>query len=212
MGCDRLGSSHWTQCMLKGSFKLAGWVTTDFLRLGEGHDTEGFAQSCKQRVLERVVLESLGLAGAQQPPPTAAEYRVRPTSLWMLYNIRLCTYGATIHSFTSWVLRHTVHWPFSHTSCILTSTTFCFRRDITCRTPPSESPLFTVTVVSQREKSQKCLKCFSGLECGCPADRFSCCRLNRKHSWVIVQVGRQSDSDPKRANRAHWWSRITAQR
>lgn len=83
MGCDRLGSSHWTQCMLKGSFKLAGWVTTDFLRLGEGHDTKGFAQSCKQRALESVVLESLGLAGAQEPPSTAAEYRVRPTHVSM---------------------------------------------------------------------------------------------------------------------------------
>lgn len=77
-GCDRLGSSRWTRCMLKGSFELAGWVTRDFLKLGEGHDTEEFAQSCEQRALEGFVLESLGLAGAQQPLYTATEYRVWP--------------------------------------------------------------------------------------------------------------------------------------
>lgn len=69
--------------MLKGSFELAGWVTRDFLRLGEGRDTKEFAQSCKQSAIESVVLESLGLAGAQQPLSTATEYRVWPTNISM---------------------------------------------------------------------------------------------------------------------------------
>lgn len=74
--------------------ELAGWVTRDFLRLGEGHDTEEFAQSCKRRALESVVLEGLGLAGAQQPLSTATEYRVQPMDISMdaIQHTTLCAY------------------------------------------------------------------------------------------------------------------------
>lgn len=81
----------------------------DFLRLGEGHDTKEFAQSCKQRALERVVLESLGLAEAQQPPSTRTEYRVQPADIPMdalqhtsvyiyghLYQLGYTTYSARV--------------------------------------------------------------------------------------------------------------------
>lgn len=80
--------------MLKALVELAGWVTRDFLRLGEGHDTEEFAQSCKGRALESVVLEGLGLAGAQQPLSTGTEYRVRPVdnSMDAIQHTTLCAY------------------------------------------------------------------------------------------------------------------------
>lgn len=94
MGCDRLGSSRWTLCMLKALVELTGWVTRDFLRLGEGHDTEEFAQSCKGRALESVVLEGLGLAGAQQPLSPETAYRVQPMDISMdaIQHITLCAY------------------------------------------------------------------------------------------------------------------------
>lgn len=80
-------------------------------------------------------------------------------------------------------------------------------------TPPSKSPLFTFTgtAVSSGEKSQKSLKCFSGLQCGCPSDTFSRCCLNRTHSQLIVRADERSDRDPKRANRRCWQTYITAQ-
>lgn len=79
-------------------------------------------------------------------------------------------------------------------------------------TPPSKWPLFTLsaTLVSWREKSQKSLKCSSGLQCGCPSDTFSWCRLNRVSSWLIVRAGNRADSDVKRANRRGWQTYITA--
>lgn len=64
-------------------FELAGRETRDFLRLGEGRDTQKFAQSCKQRASGSVVLESLGLAGVQRLLHTEAEYRARPTDISM---------------------------------------------------------------------------------------------------------------------------------
>lgn len=69
--------------MLKALAELAGWVTRDFLRLGEGRDTEEFAQSCKRRALESVVMEGLGLAGAQQLLSTATAHRVQPMDISM---------------------------------------------------------------------------------------------------------------------------------
>lgn len=77
-GCDRLGSSCWTLAFCSDGFELAGWETKDFLRLGEGRDTEKFAQSCKQRASGSVVLESLGLAGVQRPLHTETQHRGRP--------------------------------------------------------------------------------------------------------------------------------------
>lgn len=117
-GCDRLGSSRWTRCMLKGSFELAGWVTRDFLKLGEGHDTEEFAQSCEQRALEGFVLERWDWQG-----PNSHYTQPQNTECGPLYNVRLCTDGAAIQSFTRF-LQHTVQWPSSHAGCILTSA-FC---------------------------------------------------------------------------------------
>lgn len=84
MGCDRLGSSCWTLCGLLGWFELdGGGDTKDFSRLGEGRDTEKFAQSLKQRASGSVVLESLGLAGVQGLLHTAAEYREQPADISM---------------------------------------------------------------------------------------------------------------------------------
>lgn len=76
--------------------------------------------------------------------------------------------------------------------------------------PPSKLPLFSLTgtVVSWGEKSQKTLKCFSGFQCGCPADTFSWCCLNRMHSQSIVRAGEGSDRDAKEANRRAWQTYI----
>jgi len=80
-------------------------------------------------------------------------------------------------------------------------------------TPPFKWPLFTLLgrVVSWREKSQKSVKCFSGLQCGFPSDTFPWCCLNRTHSWPIVRAGKRSDRDVKRANRRGWQTYIMAQ-
>lgn len=151
MGCDRLGSSRWTLCMLEASMELAGWVTRDFLRLGEGHDTEEFAQSCKRRALESVVLEGLGLAGAQQPLSAATEYRVQPVDISMNAIQHTTLYAYRQPPFKDlpgriYNIQCTGH-PIN-TSCILTSPTFCWGGDIRCH---EHLPLNRPSLLSQAQ-------------------------------------------------------------
>lgn len=169
MGCDRLGSSCWTLCSLLGRFQRAGRDTKDFLSLGEGRDTEKFAQSLKQRASGSAVLESLGLAGVQGLLHTAAEYRDSlRTSLWMPHNVQL---WSPFKCFTSLLCA-----TYSDTNCILKSGTFCQARDNTC---PERLPLNRPSSVTQAQPRPETRR----LNAHVQADALSSCRANKVAFW-----------------------------
>lgn len=119
--------------MQRWFWSLVGRDTKDFSRLGEGRDTETFAQSCEQRASGSVVLESLGLAGVQELLHTHTHTHRKDslrTSLWLLHNLQL---WSPFKSFTSCLCA-----TCADTSCILTRSFFCGERDITC---PQHLPL-----------------------------------------------------------------------
>lgn len=212
MGCDRLGLNHWTLCMLKAwTIGWASWMGDKrFLKAWRGSWHQGVCPVLQAEWVRECCIWGPGTD--RDPAATTHTDRTQSSacghlygcvpidsSHWTFYQRGFTTYSAlAIQSHQQNTnqfhlllrMRHQMLW-----------------------TPPSKSPLFTFTgtVVSQREKSQKSLKCFSGLECRCPSDTFSRCCLNRTHSQHIVRASKRSDRDLKRANRQGWQTYIMAQ-
>lgn len=185
MGCDRLGSSCWTLCSLLGRFQRAGRDTKDFLSLGEGRDTEKFAQSLKQRASGSAVLESLGLAGVQGLLHTAAEYRAQPADISMDATQR--TTVVTIQVFHQLALCN-IQWHQLHIKewHLLSSA-----RQHMSRAPPSKSALFshTSTAASWNASTQ------------CPRPSRRIIAMSCEWGCILGSPSTaRSDSDPDRAN------------
>lgn len=212
MGSDRLGLNRWTLCMLKA--RTNGWACwmgdKTFLKAWRGSRHEGVCPDLQTESIRKSCIWGPGTD--RGPAATVHRDRIQSSACGHLYGyVPIDSSHSTFYQrgFTTYsALAIQSHQQNTNHLHLLLA-----KRHQMFWTPPSKSPLltFTGTVVSQAEKSQKSLKCFTGLECACPSDTFSRRCLKRTHSLHIVRASKWSDRDLKRANRRGWQTYIIAQ-